>query len=285
MFIAATCSTFLAMVAYASGGDTITLTGNCGTIEIARQFQSTVYIDATKASVRGLRISGSRIHWSGGRISAPGGMDAVGPPGYAVKISGHSIRIKSAIITGAKKGMVLDKASGVLVDRNQFWRLREDGIIASRTSGVKILYNRFSESRPLPTRCTRPDGKLVRGLARRDCPGVWVDGNHADAVQMRDGMADVLIADNTVTGPTQGLTQMDTTGDLPLRNVTIRNNRVVTDAYHRITLTDCSGCAIRNNVVRRAVGSTRKAVILPGAATRCGNIAQDEKTSDGRCPA
>lgn len=285
MLIAATCSTFAAMIAYASGGDTITLTGNCGTIEIAREFPSNVYIDATKATVQGLRISGSRIHWRGGRISAPGGMDAIGLPGYAVKISGTGIRVKSAIITNAKKGMVIDQAGSVLVDRNQFWRLREDGIIASRTSKLTVSFNRFSESKPLPTRCVLSDGNVLFGLASRNCSGAWTDGNHADAVQMRNGMSDVTIADNTVSGETQGLAQMDTTGDLPLRNVVIRNNTIVTDGYHRITLTDCTGCAIRNNVVKKAVGSTKKAIILPGAATRCGNFAEDEKVSDGPCSA
>lgn len=285
MFIAATCSTFLAMIAYASGGETITLTGNCGTIEIARQFPSTVYIDATKATVRGLRISGSRIHWRGGRIAAPGGMDAIGLPGYAVKITGQAIRVKSATITSARKGMVIDQASSVLVDRNRFWRLREDGIIASRTSKLTVSHNRFSESKPLPTRCVLSDGQVVLGLASRDCRGTWTDGNHADAVQMRNGMTDVTIADNTVFGKTQGLAQMDTLGDLPLRNVIIRNNTIVTDGYHRITLTNCTGCAIRHNVARKARGSTKKAVILPGLATRCGNIAEDEKVADGPCSA
>ena len=283
MLIAATCSTFAAMIAYASGGDTISLTGNCGTIEISRQFPSTVYIDATKATVQGLRITGSRVHWWGGRISAPGGMDAIGLPGYAVKISGQGIRVKSAIITNAKKGMVIDQASSVLVDRNQFWRLREDGIIASRTSKLTVSLNKFSESKPLPTRCVLSSGAVVLGLASRDCGGTWTDGNHADAVQMRDGMTDVTIADNTVSGETQGMAQMDTSGDLPLRNIVIRNNTIVTDGYHRITLTTCYGCAITNNVVKKALGSTKKAVILPGSASRCGNFAEDEKVSDGPC--
>lgn len=285
MLIAATCSTFAAMLAYASGGDTITLTGDCGTIEIARDFPATVYVDARNATVQGLRISGSRVHWWGGRISAPGGMDAIGLPGYAVKITGKAIRIKSAVITNAKKGMVIDGASSILVDRNRFWRLREDGIIASRSSRLTVSYNDFSESKPRPTQCTAADGTITYNVASRDCDGVWVDGNHADAVQMRNGMIKVRLNNNTVSGPTQGLTQMDTTGDAPLQNVVIRDNTVITDAYHRITLGNCIDCHIQNNTVRRAEGSTKKAIILPGAATRCGNFAEDEKTSDGPCAA
>lgn len=284
MLIAATCGTFAAMIAYASGGDTIALTGNCGTIEIARAFPSTVYVDATKATVQGLRISGSRVHWRGGRISAPGGMDAIALPGYAVKISGTQIRITSATITNARKGMVIDGARSILVDRNHFWRLREDGIIASRTTKLTVSFNKFSESRPLPTKCIGTDGTIVYGLASRDCAGIWIDGNHADAVQMRDGVIDVTINDNTVSGETAGLTQMDTAGDAALQNVVIRNNSVITDGYHKITLGNCIGCAIKNNVVRKAVGSLKKAIISPGAAVRCGNFAEDEKVSDGPCP-
>lgn len=74
------------MIAYTSGGDTIALTGNCGTIETARAFPRTVHVDATKATVQGLRISGGRVDWWGGRISAVGSLKkAIILPGAAVR--------------------------------------------------------------------------------------------------------------------------------------------------------------------------------------------------------
>lgn len=285
MFIAATCTTIAAMLSYASGGDTITLTGNCGQIEISKTYAKALTIDAAGAKVRGLRITGQNVVWNGGVISAPGTLDTTGPNGYAVKISGRNIVLKGATITAAKKGLVIDGAVAVRIEKNRFWRLREDGIIASDSKALTVTHNSFSESRPLPSTCTAPHGGVTYGLAARKCAGTWKDGNHADAVQMRNGIENAFIAHNTVQGETQGIAQMDTAGDRPLRAVTIRSNTIATDGYHRITLTQCLGCVIRDNTVRKAPGSTKKAVILPGKATRCGNFAEDEKVSDGVCPA
>lgn len=285
MFIAATCNTIAAMLAFASGGDTITLTGNCGVIEIKRSYSSAVTIDASHATVRGLRITGQNVIWRGGVISAPATMDTSGPNGYAVKISGRNVTMKGATITAAKKGLVIDGAQNVVVDRNKFWRLREDGIIASNTRGMTVTNNAFTESLPLPSRCVAQDGSVTYGVASRNCEGTWADGNHADAVQMRNGIENAVIANNKIRGETQGIAQMDTPGDRPLRTVTVRANTIITDGYHRITLTECLGCVIRDNTVRKIAGSTKKAVILPGKATRCNNSAEDEKTKDGVCSA
>lgn len=277
MPIFATCASLAAVLASARGGETIALRGNCPTITIARAFARPVTIDAGKAQVSGLVLSGANIRWSGGTLSAPGGLDGKGPAGYAVLIrGGRNIRVERAVVTYAKKGMVIDKARSVTIDRVKFTRLREDGIIASETAGLTVTNSSFSDSMPRPTRCTSPAGVVATAVPRRDCTGVWIDGNHPDAVQMRNGVTDVRIAGNIVRGPTQGITQMDTTGDAPLARVVIEDNDIATSNFHQITLTDCDECIIRRNVVRRERGWDRRAVIRPGKAVRCGNDAQDE---------
>ena len=277
MSIRATCASLAAILASADGGETISLRGNCPTIAIARVYRKPVTIDAAKAQVAGLVLSGANIRWSGGTLSAPGGMDAKGPAGYAVLIrGGRNIRVERAVVTSAKKGMVIDKARAVSIDRVEFTRLREDGIIASETAGLTVTYSSFANFLPLQSRCISPAGVVATGVARRACGGTWIDGNHADAVQMRNGVSDARIAYNTVRGPTQGITQMDTTGDAPLARVVVENNRIETSAYHQITLTECDDCIIRRNTVRRESGWDKRAVIRAGKAARCGNQAQDE---------
>lgn len=283
MPIFATCASLAAALANAGGGETVTLQGNCPTITIARSFARPVTIDAAKARVNGLVLTGGNIRWRGGTLSAPGGMDAKGPAGYAVLIRGaRGIQFERAVVTGAKKGMVIDRSSGITVDRVEFTRLREDGIIASQTAGLTVINSTFADFLPRPSRCTSPAGVVATAVARRDCRGTWIDGNHADAVQLRDGVTDARIAGNTVRGPIQGITQMDTRGDAPLARVVVEDNRIETSAYHQITLTECADCAIRRNIVRRERGWDKRAVIRPGKARRCGNDVQDE-SPDGAC--
>ena len=277
MPILATCASLAAVLASADGGEAISLRGDCPTIIIARAYPRPVIIDAGKSRVDGLVLSGANIRWSGGTISAPGGMDANGPAGYAVLIRGaRNIRVERAVVTGAKKGMVIDKARNVTIARVEFTRLREDGIIASRTAGLTVASSSFADFLPRPSRCISPAGVVATAVARRDCTGTWIDGNHADAVQLRDGVSDARIAGNSVRGPIQGITQMDTRGDAPLARVVVEGNRIETSAYHQITLTECADCSIRRNVVRRERGWDKRAIIRPGKAERCGNDTQDE---------
>jgi hypothetical protein len=100
---------------------------------------------------------------------------------------------------------------------------------------------------------------------------------------MRNGVINAVISDNLVEGKIQGITQMDTTGDAPLENIVIKSNTVRTDNYHHITLGNCIRCAITNNIVQRAAGSQKKAIIRPGLARRCGNKVQDERVQDKPC--
>jgi hypothetical protein len=188
------------------------------------------------------------------------------------------------MVTAAKKGVVIDGAREVKIIRSQFVRLGEDGVIASRVAGLHIVGSSFEQTIGKPTACL-VKGKKSLDVAKRDCVGTWTDGFHADAVQMRNGVTDALIEGNTVRGATQGLTQMDTKGDLPLQRVVIRQNVVTTTGYHSITLANCIGCRIEGNEVRRQAGATKRAVIIPGQALRCGNLAPDDKVRDRPCTA
>lgn len=182
--------------------------------------------------------------------------------------------------------MVLDGASVIVIANNSFDKVGEDGIIASNSSRVNIVGNTFKNTIGKPTVCTFLNG-TASGLAQRDClarGGTWVDGYHPDAIQMRNGMNAVLVSGNTVKGNTQGITQMDTTGDAPLRGVQIDRNTVAVMQGHSITLGDnCIDCMIRWNTVTRGLGSTSTTAIRPGAALACGNKVQDVQTGTAAC--
>lgn len=283
MIVAATCATLAAMLSYVSAGDTIQITGDCGPVEISRSFTKPVIIDATQATIRGLRITGANIDWRGGTLRAQDGLQGVGPRGYALYVSGTGVSISSATITDARMGAVVVNARNVKFRKNRFWRLRSDGINTSMTNGLTVSYNRFEESIPNPTKCILASGKVLTSVSYRNCDGTWIDGDHADAVQMRNGVENAVLDHNVVSGNTQGLTQMDTTGDLPLKNVRLWANVVQVAHFHTLTLYTCTGCRIDGNTVKRPTGSTIKAIIREGAATRCGNSAQDQPGLDPVC--
>lgn len=289
MSISATCATILGVLAAAKGGETIALKGDCPAITITQSYSKPVTIQADGANVRGLAVTGGQnISWRGGTISAPKGAHATGRDGYGVLIrDAAKVSITGALITNAKKGVVLDGAKDVTLNDNRFQAYGEDGVIASNTKGLTILRNTFADQIGKPTQCNVA-GKITLGVKRRDCValgGAWVDGYHNDAVQMRNGVADAVIAYNRVEGETQGLTQMDKDGDAPLENIRIEFNTIQTDGYHQITLGDCRSCSIRMNTVQRAKGSTKKAVIRAQAGVSvCGNTVPDMPSTAGpRC--
>ncbi|MDX2210551.1 MAG: right-handed parallel beta-helix repeat-containing protein [Sphingopyxis sp.] len=284
MSLTATCATITALLASAQGGEIINLKGNCTTITISKQYRREVTINAGGSSVAGLVVRGTNVRWRGGKVSAKDGAHGRAGNGYAVLIhqAAANIRLEGVTITAAKKGVVVDQARNVAIVDSKFVALGEDGMIVSRVNGLTITGNQFGNPIGKPTECL-VNGQVQLGLAKRNCAGVWKDGYHSDAIQMRNGVVGARIALNLVEGKTQGITQMDTTGDAPLQNVTIENNTVRTDNYHHISLGNCIGCSIMNNQVQRAAGSPIKAIIRPGMARRCGNKVQDERVQDGRC--
>ena len=283
-----TCATIEAALAVAQGGDTFNLDGDCGSISIPHDYDSRVTINAGRSSVKTLVITGENIRWRSGVISALDGARGFARNGYGAWVGNgaRNITFEGVRFTDARKGLVIDQAENVRISRSKFIQLGEDGIIASRVRNLTVTFNWFGETSKKPTECDAPGG-IIYGLSSRDCRGqgfVWRDGGHPDALQMRNAVIRAYIAFNFVQGETQGLTQMDTTGDLPLEWIDMYRNVVITDDRHRLTLgRNCLNCTIRENTVLRYGDSSMKAVIIAGAATRCGNVEQDGRTQDAPC--
>lgn len=275
--ITATPASLPAALIVAQPGDKIVLAaGDYPTIVIkARVYAPVLAIDARKARVAGINIDGAGgVTWTGGEISAPGGANGFAAAGYGVRLAdAHKVALRNAIITGAKKGLVIDGGSGITVQNVTFTGLREDGIIASRASSVTITSNRFADFRPKPTTCLLAS-EVSYGLPARDCAargGAWSDGDHADAVQIRNGMISVRITKNVINGPMQGIGQMDATSDAPLSRVSIADNQVATGAYHSITLGACTGCSITGNAIANLTPGRKSPIRAQPGTKVCGN--------------
>lgn len=282
MSILATCLTIAALSATAPA-EPIRLEAQCG--ELVLKAPAPVTIEAEGSTVRGLRLRGN-IRWKGGVLSAPEGLDGFAAGGYAVHISGAGNSLFSARVVNAKKGVVIDKADRTTIAYTDFIGLREDGIIASEARGVSFYSLRFAGSQPKPSQCVSV-GKITYSVPQRDCvaPGDrWTDGNHPDAIQMRNGVTDATISNVMVSGATAGITQMDTKGDAPLARVEIRHSLIQAGGfYNLITLDRCQDCTIRENTVLPTPGIAHRAVIIAGTARRCGNFAPDDRTIDAPC--
>jgi hypothetical protein len=283
---AATCATLPAAVATAPGGSTINLAKGsaCENLVLKRTVPGQVTINAGRSIARGVTFGGSGIYWRSGAIVAPKGVTGKAGEVYGVLIRGYvgkptsKIRIEGVAFGLSRKAIVIDTASDITITKNRFDGVGEDGVIASAVTRLTVTGNTFRNVVGKPTSCTTAGG-VIPGLARRDCEaqgGAWTDGFHADAVQMRNGVTDALIADNDINADTQGITQMDTIGDAPLVRVRVERNSV-TATIHHITLgANCVDCLIRGNTIRRYKPTSYKAVIRPGAARRCANDTVDE---------
>lgn len=283
--VTATPATIASVITSARPGDTVVLqAGTYRNVKITRSFTTPITIDAAGTTVRGLAISGSGVTWRSGTIVAPQGTTGVGPNVYGALVTGSRVTFSGTTFSTSRKALVLDRARDITVADSFFRGVGEDGIIASRTVGLTIVRNAFDKVIGKATSCVTATG-IIRGLAKRDCTakrGTWTDGFHADAVQMRNGVTDALIADNVVNADTQGVTQMDAIGDAPLARIRIERNSIAATIHHITLGKNCNDCLIRGNTVRRYRPKSFNAIIRPGRARRCENDTIDEPR-DGSC--
>jgi hypothetical protein len=284
---AATCASIAAILASAPGGSTIKLSGDCPAVTIKRTYTPAITIEAAGATVRGLTINGGGVVWRGGTFRAPGGMDMRGPPGYASLIrAGRDVVFDGITFTDANRGLVLDEADNITIKNSHFVALREDGIIAAASRNLEITRNDFLNSQPFPSKCTLGD-TVERSVPRKVCEGrggTWKDGNHADAIQLRDAIIGALIGWNRIDGNTQGIGQMAAKTDRPMANVKIVGNYVRVGFPHSITLGKCSDCQIIDNDV--AGNGAYKTVLRfrPEMTMACGNKVANGGPGREPCP-
>jgi hypothetical protein len=217
--------------------------GRQPTIEIAGQnFSPAVTIDARDATVMGVRITDSSgIVFRGGTIESPDGVTGDKPGSHGVRLQrSNDITFDNVTFTNAKHGMVAGNGRGLTVRNSRFTGMRSDGINSVSNSDVLIENNRFTDMVP----------KLKTGV--RGEPG-FIDGDHPDAVQMWMSQAtrtahDIVIRNNFIEGPTQGITTFGDPGD-GYQRIQVENNQIKVSFPAAIAVMHCTDCRVRYNTI------------------------------------
>lgn len=294
--IVVSCAALLTALANPAGGGSFRLAQDCGprleagipaaAIAVRVVFQRPVTLDLGGRTVAGLSvIDGGRMLVRGGVITAPGGVDARGSPGYGVWLRRTSeIVLDNISVRDANRGVATGDAVGLTI-RNSRFEMGQDGIISSGGRQLLIEGNRFVATSMKPTSCSTSAG-VVTNIRRRDCEdrgGTWTDGWHQDAVQLRNGIAGVVVRRNVIRNVQQGIGEMSATTDARLADVVIEDNDVEIVGTHSITLAPGSTGRIAKNRVRQMTG--RRTVIRFGdTAEACGNDTQRAgDPGGGRC--
>ncbi len=258
-------------------------------INVPVRFAQPVVVEAAGRTVAGLAVEGGgNFTWRGGRIVAPGGQPGRASSGqlfYGVQLlDAWNVNLQSVELTQARKAIAVNRSEAITLQGSRCHGDVEDCMIVADSRTIRYLDNEIGPFRLVPTLCERPAG-VTESESRRACEangGRWSDGWHADALQLRNGVSDVLASGNRINSTGQGLTQMDAPGDRPLANVRFENN-VIASGRNGITLTECADCRISGNTLTTAVTGWRS-VIRPGQALACSNVVPDGGPGRDNCP-
>lgn len=275
MLVNATCATFASIIASLPAGATVQLAGTCPSISISRIFSPAVVINAHNATVYGVAITGGGIIWRGGVIRASGGENGLARAGYGAFVSGPNVVLEGVRFVDSQRAIVSVGAVNLSVLRSQF-EMGHDGVIVVGGSDIDISFNNFRAVTFKPTTCFI-GLELIEGLSARACKekqGVWHDGWHQDAIQIRNGIKKIKIIGNKISGVAQGIGEMNATTDQPLSDVTIEDNDVSVFGFHSITIQENSkNVVIKRNKVRQSTG--RRTIIRASKlAVVCDNDVQ-----------
>jgi hypothetical protein len=256
--IQATPDTIAGILSAAAGGFTVELSGKFSKLVLANKYTLPIRIIAERALVSGLVFTGAGIDWVGGQVEAFGGSNGFAADGYAVhcKSGSSNVSLTRLIVRNADRGFVLDKANRIdMIDGDV--SVRQDGMIINGGEDLRIIGNRFHGFYPKPTTCTLIDGSTLPGLSKAACEaqgGVWKDGDHSDAIQLRNGIKRCLVAHNTIENTQQGIGQMDATSDLPMDSIVLVGNKVEVSGFHSITFGRTTNLIVMRNTTRQTTG-------------------------------
>lgn len=242
--LTATPATLPATIKQAQAGDTITLTaGEYGAVSIAnRSFASPVVVDASAARLTALTIRKvNGLEWRGGNLNGPRDTSFA-----ALVDQSSNITIKGMVISGPKVGLSFSRSTDFEAIGNRFDGVRSDGINIGMSQRGRIIGNQCLNFQP--NRATYDaKGKLLK------------DGDHSDCIQGWSRKAytptgDLLIEGNVAHGEMQGITFFDP-GQGGYDRITVRNNDLMLEYWHGVTVYEGRGTVITGNRVRTVPGA------------------------------
>ncbi len=266
------CGNAAGKVDGARAGATIKLAGNQGALTLkGRSWSPAITIDASNATFTAIVLNGvTGIHFKGGTVIGPGGKS------YAIHIlKSRDIAIDGMTITGAGRGVVMDRSQDIAVRNTRLTGLGVDGIDIASSQRVVISGNSCS--------------KFTPKLAAFDATGKLIDGDHPDCIQGWSKLAfpptsDVTVSDNTADGMMQGVFFRDPGVNGGFDRITIRDNVLHTGFGNAVFVEGARDAIVRGNRVSAVRGATHvksgnqvKANIVFKSSTgrACGNQVAD----------
>ncbi|HTI31630.1 MAG TPA: right-handed parallel beta-helix repeat-containing protein [Sphingomonas sp.] len=226
----------------AKGGATVKLSGNQGILTLrGRSWSPAVTIDAANATFTGIVLDGVKgIHFKGGTVIGPGGKS------YGIRIlKSEDVAVEGMTITGAHRGIVIDRSQQLAIRNNQLISLISDGIDIA--SSQQVIVDRNSCS------------KFTPQMATFDASGVKHDGDHPDCIQAWTGAgqpptSDLLITNNRADGMMQGVF-LEGPPDGSSSRFTIRNNDLRVAMSNAVSVSNLRDVIIRDNRVSTVPGA------------------------------
>jgi hypothetical protein len=282
------------VVGHARPGDTIVLSpGEYREIRIAkRHFEPAITLDATKATLYGLRLidSGGFIIKGGEfRLPAP-----VTKPSTGAQIYGSALRmdradhitiqgshfvgpghadVGSGLAYGEGHGLTVAHGSAFVVEDTTFVGFFA-GLVFSEVDDFRISNVMASAMRSDGIDVAAGHNGVIEGI---QCSDTAIrDKEHPDCIQLwSTGAAtptsDIVIRHNSIVGNTQGISLFSHGEGGSFDRITIEDNDVEVSMPDGITLKDSRNSIVRRNAVRTyGHGPYRAQLVAPGAKT-CGN--------------
>lgn len=256
--ITVTPATFASAIAAARGGDTLRLVGTFGAIRIVnRDFASAVTINAAQATFTGTVTIGnvSNLKFGGGTF------DIAGAPAFTKAVTvygGRNIGFNALTVVGTEggEGVVFNGTTGASVTSSSFSGLQVGVVFGSVTNGIATR-NTITHSVSDGIDIANSHGVTASyNSCSNGNPGAGV---HPDCVQLwsitgAPLQSNIIVRNNTATGPTQGFTAFATMGG-ELR-VQILNNFVNTSYSQGVACYECVYSNISYNRLKTQPGAT-----------------------------
>ena len=239
---------------------------------------SPVQIDARGARFVGIVLKGvSGLIVEGGTVVGPGGRS------YGISISGsENIKISGMTVTGAHRGVVINKSQNISLLSNSLTGLLSDGIDIAQSRKIVVRGNSCANFSPTMDSYDAT-GKLLKGGGDHpDCIQAW---SRSDAPPT----SDLTIERNRIVGKMQGIFlgnhMRNGIDDGGFDRVVIRDNIIRVSMYHGIAVYNARDTVVTGNAVSTLPGNFNpkrpdqpiKAWIrvIGGYATVCGNTVTD----------
>ena len=240
------------IVAAAKSGAIINVpTGDHGPLVIdSMNFSSPVTIRADNASFESILIRGSA------NLIIEGGTVRGGPNvRYGISIDkASSLAIQDMIITGAIRGIVVNRSHKIDIKRNMLTGLRSDGINLAESREILVEANVCRNFNPIPSIYDNA-GKLVKDGDHADCIQAWSRSTTAP-------VSDIVVRGNAMDGNLQGIFfgnhSRNGVNDGGFDRIMIENNRVNVSVPNAIMVKEGRWVTIRNNEVITIPGSRLK---------------------------